>query len=268
MLEPAKHALRAAWWVLSEAQAHKRPEPVIKGFPATDRCSRGPLQPIETKPVSTAKRPKKGAFTFEVDPGELAPGRYRVVCRVAEPALGTKCGAASGRGSSRTSTVCSLANALGGSSSSRRGASLRGVRRQPVARATAWTDLGAPGAACRASDVDGRKPPPRFPGPLSGRRVRPVRDSRGRRPTTRKSPETGLTKSWPIPGIVDFRAPRRRPFLAAWSRSSRGLIIPWSQVRVLVGPPFACAGGGQFWPLGAGPSRRVHRGPSPVSPPT
>ena len=92
VLEPTKHALRAAWWVLPEAQAPKRPEPVIKGFPPTDRCSRGPLEPIEAKPAATAKRPKKGAFTFSVAPSELAPGRYRVVCRVTDPVLGSKPG--------------------------------------------------------------------------------------------------------------------------------------------------------------------------------
>ena len=85
----------------------------------------------------------------------------------------------------------------------------------------------------------------------------PVREPRGCQLNTRKPPETGLAKPWPIYGIVALRAPRKRPFLADLSPKSRGLIIPWSKVRVLVGPPSPRAVTREFFARAGDPPRRA-----------
>lgn len=83
VLCPKKHPLEVRWWVLPEAQAPVAPTPSTE---FTDRRARGPLARIGVEP--TEEPPfKKGqrAYEFELEPGDLVPGRYRVVCRVVDP---------------------------------------------------------------------------------------------------------------------------------------------------------------------------------------
>jgi hypothetical protein len=80
-LRPATHDLEASWWILPEELAPP-PPPARREL----RRHRGPLAPIDQEPVSVDKRSKKGIYTLEVDPAELTPGRYRVLCRVRDTA--------------------------------------------------------------------------------------------------------------------------------------------------------------------------------------
>jgi hypothetical protein len=88
VLEPIGHGLKAVWWVLAEGDVPEGPRAVESGFANSDRRARGPLLPIETKPVLEKKCPKRGVHSFTLDPEELSPGRYRVVCRVTDPVKG------------------------------------------------------------------------------------------------------------------------------------------------------------------------------------
>ena len=114
-----------------------------------------------------------------------------------------------------------------------------------------------------------RREPPYSAGPLPAPHRPPWTPGHGPGPTALKPPETALAKSWPIYGIVPLGTLRRRPLLAGWSLKSRGLIIPWSQVRVLVGPPPPLAARGQFFASAgdvARPSRPRRRLPWDTDP--
>ncbi len=82
-LRPATHILEARWWVLPEDQA---PAPLVVDHPR--RHERGALVPITAEPAEESRRNKRGDHSFTVDPVklELAPGRYRVICRVRDTA--------------------------------------------------------------------------------------------------------------------------------------------------------------------------------------
>jgi hypothetical protein len=81
VLRPARHDLEARWWVLSEESAPQPPRARREL-----RRHRGPLAPIAEEPTSFSKRSRKGVYTLEVDPAELEPGRYRILCRVRDTA--------------------------------------------------------------------------------------------------------------------------------------------------------------------------------------
>lgn len=88
LVTPATHGLDVRWWVLPEADAPQDPVPT-EGM--TDRRQRGKLLAITAKPAMEYTTKKKDvAHTHEVDPSGLAGGRYRVVCRVTDPAQGKK----------------------------------------------------------------------------------------------------------------------------------------------------------------------------------
>ncbi len=75
-LRPREHALEVEWWVLPEREA-----PPPSGDPGQrPRALRGPLSPIAAKPARHS-RAKDGTHSFELDPEELEPGRYRVIAR-------------------------------------------------------------------------------------------------------------------------------------------------------------------------------------------
>lgn len=86
VLCPEKHPLDVRWWVLPEAAAPAAPAALAE---FTDRRARGPLAPISDEPALEPPL-KKGQRTYELElqPGELTPGRYRVVCRVEDPVQG------------------------------------------------------------------------------------------------------------------------------------------------------------------------------------
>lgn len=84
-MRPQTHSLEARWWVLpaERAPADPRPQAGDHRRPG-DRRSRGPLAPIEDKPDLVSKGSRDGRHEFELEGKELAPGRYRVVCRVTD----------------------------------------------------------------------------------------------------------------------------------------------------------------------------------------
>lgn len=83
-MKPATHILEARWWVLPEEAA---PAPIVVDHPR--RHERGPLAAISAEPLEESRRNKQGEHSFTVDAKklELAPGRYRVICRVRDTAL-------------------------------------------------------------------------------------------------------------------------------------------------------------------------------------
>ncbi len=80
VLRPLTHALEVRWWVLSEAQTPSTGGGRVTA--ATDRSARGPLSPIHYEPKEVVKNGSTREHEFTLDPRDLAPGRYRVVCRV------------------------------------------------------------------------------------------------------------------------------------------------------------------------------------------
>lgn len=84
-MTPAKHALEVAWYVLPEHGAPPAPAPRPGSAELPDRRARGPLAPIDVEPVRRGKVDKRGHAAFAPDTSRLAPGRYRVVCRVTDP---------------------------------------------------------------------------------------------------------------------------------------------------------------------------------------
>ena len=76
-MRPASHVLEARWWVLPEAEA-----PAAPAVEHARRTDRGPLAPIAAKPLEESLHDRKGEHELTVDPAKLAPGRYRVICRV------------------------------------------------------------------------------------------------------------------------------------------------------------------------------------------
>ncbi len=81
VMQPKSHGVTAMWWVLPEEEAPRPSDPDVDRT-LKDRRDRGPLPPIEARPLARSRRPKGGEHSFSVDPRDFEPGRYRVVCRV------------------------------------------------------------------------------------------------------------------------------------------------------------------------------------------
>ena len=81
VMTPRSHRLQVSWWVLGDREL---PPPVPYDAEAAadgKRSERGPLPPIEVKPVQTGRTAKDGVYGFRLKPGDLDPGRYHVVVR-------------------------------------------------------------------------------------------------------------------------------------------------------------------------------------------
>jgi hypothetical protein len=83
VLRPQTHALEVRWWVLSETEAPSTGSGGrSRATAAPDRSARGPLAPIHSEPKLVVKDSSSREHEFVLEPRDLAPGRYRVVCRV------------------------------------------------------------------------------------------------------------------------------------------------------------------------------------------
>ena len=86
-LRPASHDLDVRWWVepVEEPASGEIPlptrEPVFRST-GTDRLQRGPLPAIEAKPRESRGVGRDGVATLRLTKDDLAPGRYRITCRV------------------------------------------------------------------------------------------------------------------------------------------------------------------------------------------
>ena len=80
-MQPESHGLSCTWWVVPEHRAPKSPGTRLSH---SDRAKRGPLDPIDAEPVHEQRTSKTGTFSYSVDPNELKPGRYRVICRATD----------------------------------------------------------------------------------------------------------------------------------------------------------------------------------------
>jgi hypothetical protein len=86
VMKPATHALEVTWWVLPEARlpasggvSSKSGRTGIEG--SRERWRRGPLEPITDEPRVVSKTNTTGVHKLVLKRTELAPGRYRVICR-------------------------------------------------------------------------------------------------------------------------------------------------------------------------------------------
>ncbi len=96
VLEPASHHLEVEWYVLSESRAprggptdsserYRRQRNRLLG---NDRAARGRLPVLSEKPVKSGAKPKRGGVhQFQLKTRDLAPGRYRVICRVRDTTM-------------------------------------------------------------------------------------------------------------------------------------------------------------------------------------
>jgi hypothetical protein len=80
-MRPESHALEVSWWVLAE---HRAPKSRGIALPHDQRRERGPLPPIESKPVQTQRVSRDGVYGLEIQPADHEPGRYRVICRAVD----------------------------------------------------------------------------------------------------------------------------------------------------------------------------------------
>jgi hypothetical protein len=92
VMQPEKHRIEVGWWVLPERAAPLGPQERLERYrPSraghTDRRGRGPLPMMPTEPVAYSRGVRSGRHRFRLEPGELEPGRYRVVCRATDTTL-------------------------------------------------------------------------------------------------------------------------------------------------------------------------------------
>jgi len=80
-MKPESHSLSCTWWVVPE---HRAPKSRGTRLSHSDRAKRGPLEPIDAEEAHEQRTSKTGSFSFSVDPNELKPGRYRVICRATD----------------------------------------------------------------------------------------------------------------------------------------------------------------------------------------
>ncbi len=82
-MRPKSHDLECSWWVVPE---HRAPKSSGIRMSHSDRVKRGKLEPIDADPVHEQRTSKSGTYRLSVDPNDLKPGRYRVICRATDPA--------------------------------------------------------------------------------------------------------------------------------------------------------------------------------------
>ncbi len=79
VLQPATHALEVEWHLFP---AESTPaEPQARG---ADRRTRGPLTPLEGKPLFRTRPDRDGRHTLRLSAKDLEPGLYRLLCRVTD----------------------------------------------------------------------------------------------------------------------------------------------------------------------------------------
>jgi hypothetical protein len=86
VMKPATHALEVTWWILSESRFPKTGGGSSRydesgGEGPRDRRKRGPLKEIADPPKSVSKYDTSGLHKLVISKRDLAPGRYRVICR-------------------------------------------------------------------------------------------------------------------------------------------------------------------------------------------
>jgi hypothetical protein len=90
-MQPASHDLEVRWWILpAPRQPISGPPPApgrTRAAPAIPptrppRTERGPLVPLDEPPARVTRLDSDGEHELRIQAADLAPGRYRVVCRV------------------------------------------------------------------------------------------------------------------------------------------------------------------------------------------
>jgi hypothetical protein len=89
VLRPESHALEVRWWVLPESEVPigraDTSQDDARGYRRNDgKRDPGRLPVIAVKPALTSKSSKSGEHTWRLTRSGLAPGRYRVLCRVTD----------------------------------------------------------------------------------------------------------------------------------------------------------------------------------------
>jgi len=84
VMKPARHELEVRWWVLSEHETPPGPRGTTERYRNRyeDRRQRGRLPLIAPAPLRESLHERTGVNRFVLAKKDLAPGRYRVVCRV------------------------------------------------------------------------------------------------------------------------------------------------------------------------------------------
>ena len=80
-MKPKSHDLECTWWLVPE---HRAPKSSGIRISHSDRIKRGRLEAIDADPAHKQRTSKSGAYRFSVDPNDLKPGRYRVICRATD----------------------------------------------------------------------------------------------------------------------------------------------------------------------------------------
>lgn len=82
VLQPAKHDLEVAWWLIPAADAPPEAMRVDAPIDVRGRRRRGPLAPIGLEPVAETRPGAGGVHRLRWKPRGVEPGTYRLVCRV------------------------------------------------------------------------------------------------------------------------------------------------------------------------------------------
>lgn len=90
VMKPATHSLEVSWWILPEARLPKSGDAksstskfdTTGGEGPKDRRKRGKLSEITDTPKLVNSANTSGEHLFRISRTDLAPGRYRVICRV------------------------------------------------------------------------------------------------------------------------------------------------------------------------------------------
>lgn len=92
VMRPATHPLEVTWWILPEARIPKSGGAGSSTDQAgtagpRERSRRGKLAEITDEPKSIVKNNATGVHKLVLSKNDLAPGRYRVICRVKDTTL-------------------------------------------------------------------------------------------------------------------------------------------------------------------------------------
>jgi hypothetical protein len=80
VLQPGSHKLDVHWWVMVGENAPRGVQ--VTRPPGVSRRERGPLPPSPDKPTAKSRPNNKGQHRFQLKTRDMAPGRYRIICRV------------------------------------------------------------------------------------------------------------------------------------------------------------------------------------------
>lgn len=89
VMMPTEHALEVRWWLVPEDRLvdARMPPPAPENTRYLrrsygDRRDRGPLPAVPGVAVSVSNGDRRGVHRFRIEPGDLEPRRYRLICRV------------------------------------------------------------------------------------------------------------------------------------------------------------------------------------------